>query len=395
MNLRQQRIHVALLSIAQGLLLINGVTMIAVSGLVGLVLAGDRQLATLPVTFAVIGTALTTLPAAFFMKHYGRRSGFMIGALLGIGSALVCAYAVYSRQFWLLCAGTLLGGMYGAIGQQYRFAAADVADLSWRPRAISLTLAGGILGGVLGPEISKHTRGLLEPAFLASYLALAAIGVLALLIASRLHVPPLSHKAQHAPGRPLGQIMKQPAYLTALLAAACGYGVMNLLMTATPLAMDICSHPFASVAFILEWHVIGMFAPSFVTGSLIKRFGLGPILVTGAVLMFTCIGIAVSGVSLMHFWWALTLLGIGWNFLFVGGTTLLTETCRPEERAKAQGANDFVVFTIQGVTSLASGATISAAGWASLNLMAIPLVTLTLAATLWWMGSGKGRRQTA
>lgn len=384
MNISQQRWNVALLALGQGLLLINGVTMIAVSGLVGLALAGNRQLATLPVTFAVIGTALTTIPAAYLMKHHGRRRGFMLGALLGITSALICALAVYERQFWLLCVGTLIGGMYNAIGQQYRFAAADVADMSWRPRAISLTLAGGILGGVLGPELSKHTRGLMEPAFLGSYLALAVIGVIALVLSSRLHVPPLSAQAQHAPGRPLSVIARQPAYLTALLAAACGYGVMNLLMTATPLAMDICSHPFASVAFILEWHVIGMFGPSFFTGSLIKRFGIGPILLTGAAAMFACIGIAVSGVSLMHFWWALTLLGIGWNFLFLGGTALLTETYRPEERAKAQGFNDFVVFTVQGVTSLASGATISAAGWSSLNLMAAPLVALTAVATIWW-----------
>ncbi|HEX5392450.1 MAG TPA: MFS transporter [Rhodocyclaceae bacterium] len=384
MNISQQRWNVALLALGQGLLLINGVTMIAVSGLVGLALAGNRQLATLPVTFAVIGTALTTIPAAYFMKHQGRRWGFMLGATLGITSALTCALAVYERQFWLLCLGTLIGGMYNAIGQQYRFAAADVADMSWRPRAISLTLAGGILGGVLGPELSKHTRGLMEPAFLASYLTLAVIGVIALILSSRLHVPPLSAQAQHAPGRPLREIARQPAYLTALLAAACGYGVMNLLMTATPLAMDICSHPFASVAFILEWHVIGMFAPSFVTGSLIKRFGVGPMLLTGAAAMFACIGVAISGVSLMHFWWALTLLGVGWNFLFLTGTALLTETYRPEEKAKAQGFNDFVVFTVQGVTSLASGATISAAGWSSLNLMALPLVALTAIATMWW-----------
>lgn len=384
MNLSQQRRNVALLALGQGLLLINGVTMIAVSGLVGLALAGNRQLATLPVTFAVIGTALTTLPAAYFMKHYGRRSGFMLGALLGIASALTCALAVYERQFWLLCLGTLLGGMYNAIGQQYRFAAADVADLSWRPRAISLTLAGGILGGVLGPELSKHTRGLMEPAFLGSYVALALIGVLALIISSRLQVPPLPVQAQHAQGRPLREIVRQPAYLTALIAAVSGYGVMNLLMTATPLAMDICSHPFTSVAFILEWHVIGMFAPSFFTGGLIKRFGIAPMLLTGAGAMFACIGIAISGVSLMHFWWALTLLGVGWNFLFLTGTALLTETYRPEEKAKAQGFNDFVVFTVQGITSLASGAAISAAGWISLNLLALPLVALTAVTTAWW-----------
>ena len=385
MNKRQQQFQVALLAVAQGLLLINGVTMIAVSGLVGLTMAGDRLLATLPVTFAVIGTAITTLPAAFFMKRHGRRPGFMIGALLGILGSLVCAYAVYSSQFWLLCVGTLLGGMYGAIGQQYRFAAADLADADWRPRAISLTLAGGIMGGVLGPEISKHTRDLLATPFLASYLALVVIGLTALFIAASLHVPPLSQQAQQAKGRPLREIMKQPAYLTALLAATCGYGVMNLLMTATPLAMDACSHPFASVALILEWHVIGMFAPSFITGSLIKRFGVGRILLTGAGLMLVCIGIAVSGISLMHFWWALTLLGIGWNFLFVGGTALLTESCRPEERAKAQGANDFVVFTVQGVTSLASGVAIHAAGWSTLNLLALPMVLLTAVATVAWM----------
>ncbi|MGL4409566.1 MAG: MFS transporter [Zoogloea sp.] len=385
MSQRPPYLTVVLLSISQGLMLINGVTLVAVSGLVGLMLAGDRMLATLPMTFAVIGTALTTLPAAFFMKRHGRRAGFVIGALLGIGGALVCAAAVVMQQFWLLCAGTLLGGMYSAIGQQYRFAAADVAEPAWRPRAISFTLAGGILGGVAGPALSQFTRNLLEPTFFASYLTLAVIGVIALAIAACLHVPPLPPSAQQAPGRPLREIMAQPAYFTALLAAASGYGVMNLLMTATPLAMDICAHPFASVALVLEWHVIGMFAPSFVTGSLIKRFGVGRILLAGAALMGGCVVIAVSGVSLHHFISALVLLGVGWNFLFIGGTTLLTESCRPEERAKAQGANDFIVFTVQGVTSLASGMAISASGWSSLNLMALPLVVLTALCTLWWM----------
>lgn len=392
MNLSQQRWNVALLSLSQGLMLINIVTMVAVSSLVALALTGNRSIATLPMTFSVIGTALTTLPAAYFMKHQGRRRGFMLGALLGIGGSVICALSVMQGEFWLLCLGTLLGGMYGAIGQQYRFAAADVADMSWRPRAISLTLAGGILGGILGPELSKHTRGLMEPAFLATYLTLTGINVLALIITSRLTVPPLPVQAQHAPGRPLREIARQPAFITALLAAACGYGVMNLLMTATPLAMDVCSHPFASVAFVIEWHVIGMFGPSFFTGGLIKRFGIGPMLLAGSTLMIVCIGIAVSGISLMNFWWALTLLGIGWNFLFLTGTALLTETYRPEEKAKAQGFNDFVVFTVQGITSLASGAAINAAGWTTLNLMALPLVGLTTVATLWWMLSARRLR---
>lgn len=384
MNLQQQRHQVVLLAIAQGLLLINGVTVVAISGLVGFDLAGDRQWATLPVTCAVIGTALSTLPAAYFMKHHGRRAGFMLGALLGIAGALTCAWAVYSRQFWLLCAGTCLGGIYGAIGQQYRFAAADIADISWRPRAISFTLAGGILGGVLGPALATHTRAWLSPTFFASYLAVAAIGGLALLLVSHIQAPRLSANAEAAPGRPLREIVAQPAYLAALTAAACGYGVMNLLMTATPLAMDICRHPFNDVALVLEWHVIGMFAPSFITGSLIKRFGLARVMLAGAGLMLLCIGIATNGISLMHFWWALTLLGIGWNFLFVGGTALLTETCLPEERAKAQGTNDFLVFTVQGLTSLASGAVISSTGWTWLNFMALPMVAITIMTTFWW-----------
>jgi MFS family permease len=382
---------IALLTLSQGLLLINGVGMIAISGLVGLALAADRRLATLPVTAAVIGTALTTLPAAFFMKRFGRRAGFMLGCLLGLSSALTCAAAVVGQQFWLLCCGTLLGGAYNAFGQQYRFAAADAAPAEWKAKAISFTLAGGILGGILGPEMSKHTRDLLAPTFLATYLSLAAVAVLALLIASRLQIPPLTAAERAARGRPLKTIMAQPAFIVALLAAACGYGVMNLLMTATPLAMDICSHPFSAVALVLEWHVIGMFAPSFVTGSLIKRFGLGRILLCGAGLMAACIAIATAGVSLMHFWWALTLLGIGWNFLFVGGTTLLTETCAAEERAKVQGSNDFIVYTVQGVTSLASGAAIGSAGWNFLNLLALPMVLLTAAATLWWMRSAASR----
>ncbi|HQR04622.1 MAG: MFS transporter [Proteobacteria bacterium] len=384
MTPRQQKQQIALLALAQAFLLINGVTMIALSGLVGLALAEERRWATLPVTCTVVGTALTTLPAAFFMKHHGRRAGFILGALLGIVAALLCALAVYQHSFWLLCLGTLVAGSYAAIGQQYRFAAADVADVSWRPRAISLTLAGGILGGILGPEIAKHSRDLLAPPFLASYLALALIGLGALFTASRLQVPGLSVQQQRASGRPLRALMTQPAYLAALCAAACGYGVMNLLMTATPLAMDLCAHPFPAVAFILEWHVIGMFGPSFVTGTLIRRCSLPAVLLTGAGLMAACIAVAITGVSLMHFWWALTLLGVGWNFLFIGGTALLTESCHPEERAKAQGANDFVVFTVQGVTSLASGAMISASGWYSLNLLAIPLVLLTAATTVWW-----------
>jgi predicted MFS family arabinose efflux permease len=339
----------------------------------------------LPVTAYVIGAALTTLPASFFMKHHGRRAGFMFGAVLGIAGALLSALAISAASFWLLCVGTLLAGGYNAFGQQYRFAAADLAPPDFKSRAISWVLAGGIVGGVLGPETGKLSRDLLQPVFLGTYLTLAAFALAALLIASRLALPAPTAGEQHGAGRPLREIARQPAFLVAVLAAACGYGVMNLLMTSTPLAMDICGHPFSDAAFVLEWHVIGMFAPSFFTGDLIRRFGVLEILLVGAALMATCIGIALSGVDVMHFWLALTLLGVGWNFLYIGATTLLTETYRSEEKAKAQGSNDFTVFAVQGLTSFASGAMVTTAGWQMVNAAALPVIAFTAAVIVWLM----------
>lgn len=373
--------NIAVLSVCQGLLLTHGVSMIAITGLAGRAIAPDPGLATLPLTTYVLGGAATTLPAAAFMHRYGRRAGFSLGVLLGCIGALVCALAVSLRSFPLLCLGTALCGCYTAFGQQYRFAAADVAELSWKSRAISLTLAGGILGGIFGPELGKLTRDLMSPPFAGTYLSLAAVSLVALALVSRLDIPPLSAEQRRVAGRPLAEIARQPAFLLAVLAATTGYGVMNLLMTATPLAMDICSLPFADTAFVLEWHVIGMFAPSFFTGDLIKRFGVLRVIGAGTVLMAACIGVALTGISLMHFWWALLLLGVGWNFLYLGGTALLTETYRPEEKAKAQGSNDFVVFAVQGITSLSSGLLISRQGWEALNMLALPAVAFTALAT--------------
>ncbi|HRD91960.1 MAG TPA: MFS transporter, partial [Accumulibacter sp.] len=212
--------------------------------------------------------------------------------------------------------------------------------------------------------------------YLASYLALIGFAALAMLLASRLEIPALPASGQQGAGRPFREIARQPELIVAVLAAACGYATMNLLMTATPLAMEICGLPFADTAFILQWHVIGMFAPSFFTGDLIKRYGVLTVLLVGAALLLVCIGIALSGVSLMHFWWALVLLGVGWNFLFVGGTTLLTEACRPEEKAKIQGSNDFIVLGIQGATSFAAGLLVTDGGWTTLSILALPLVAL-------------------
>jgi MFS family permease len=378
--------NVALLAAAQALLLTNGITLIAINGLAGFALAPDKRLATVPVMAYVIGSALTTLPASYFMKHYGRRAGFTLGSGLGMAGAAIGAAALFLQSFWLLCLGALFSGIYNAFGQYYRFAAADMASTDFRSKAISLVLAGGIAGGVLGPEASKITRELLEPRFLASFLTLILFALASMAIVRRLDIPPLSAEDKRAQGRPLAEIVRQPVFIVAVLAAAVGYGVMNLLMSATPLAMDICRHPYADAAFVLEWHVIGMFAPSFFTGSLIKRFGVLNVLLVGAVLMLACVAIAMSGVSLLHFWWALTLLGVGWNFLYIGGTTLLTEAYRLEERAKTQGLNDFLVFAAMTLSSLTSGMVVTGPGWVALNRLALPFLALTaLATALLWL----------
>ena len=375
------RRNVALLAGCQALLLCNGVTLIAVNGLAGARLAPTPTLATLTVTGYVIGTALTALPASAFMKRHGRRAGFMLGGLLGILGGITCAIAVMIGSFWLLCLGTLCAGTYNAFGLQYRFAAADMAPVGWKPKAISLTLAGGIAGGFIGPWAGKITRDLWAVEFAATYATLSVFAVIALLIASRLRVPDMVDSAQTGSGRPLAVITRQPAFIVAVLAAALGYGTMNLLMAATPLAMDICGLPFSDAAFVLQWHVLGMYAPSFFTGGLIKRFGVPTILMAGVVLMIACIALALSGVTLMHFWWALFLLGIGWNFLYIGGTSLLTETYRPEERAKVQGSNDFMVFGVQALSSVSAGALVLGGGWTTLNLYAIPAVAVIAIAT--------------
>ena len=369
------------------LLLSNGVLMAAVGALAGYALAPSPRLATVPAVAYVLGAALSTLPASFFMKRRGRRAGFLLGSSLGIAGGAVGAIAIALHSFTLLLAGTFLCGIYNAFGQYYRFAAADAAPPDWKSRAISLTLAGGIFGGFIGPAVGRFTRDLVEPQFLASYAVLAVFALASFVIAAGLSFPEQSAEERHGTGRPLGVILRQPAVVVAVLAAAVGYGVMNLLMSVTPLAMDLCCHhPFADATFVLQWHVIGMFAPSFFTGALIRRVGVLNVLLAGAALMFVCVAIAMSGVTLMHFWWALTLLGVGWNFLYIGGTLLLTEAHSPAEKAKVQGVNDSLVFVVMVGSSLASGVVVTGSGgWAMLTRLTVPFLALTALATsiLW------------
>jgi len=387
--------NVGVLAACQALLFTNNSTLIAINGLAGLALAPYTALATLPVTFWVLGGAIATMPASFHMKRVGRQRGLSMGTLWGIGGALICALAIWLQSFWLLCFGTLVWGAYNAYGQYYRFAAADIASPDFRATAISLVLAGGLVGGILGPTTSRITIDLVGPKFMGAYLALILFALATMLLLRFIRIPTPTASERAATGRPLRVIAAQPRFIVAVLSGAIGYGVMNFLMTSTPIAMQTCGHPYGDAAFVISSHVVAMFAPSFVTGRLIRAIGVLPLMFIGAALNVVCIGIALAGVAVANFWWSLVLLGVGWNFLYIGGTTLLTETYRPEERAKAQGVNDQAIFIVMAISSFTSGMTVTAAGWERVNLMALPLVALVAAAIVWYGWHERARKAAA
>jgi len=387
--------NVALLAACQALLFTNNSTLIAINGLAGLALAPYVGLATLPVTCWVLGGAIATMPASLHMKRVGRQRGLASGPLWGIAGALICAGAIWMQSFWLLCFGTLVFGVFNAYAQYYRFAAADVASVDFRGTAISLVLAGGLVGGVLGPTSSRWTIDLLAPKFMGAYLVLIAFAIITMLLLRHIRIPTPSAAEQSAKGRPLRAIAAQPKYLIAVAAGAIGYGVMNFLMTSTPIAMQVCGHTYGDAAFVISSHIIGMFAPSFVTGPLIRRAGVLPVMFVGALLNIVAIGIALSGIAVAQFWWALVILGVGWNFLYIGGTTLLTQTYRPEERAKAQGTNEQAIFITMAISSLTSGLTVTTAGWERLNLLALPLVAAIAVAILWFALRERAQKMAA
>jgi len=389
------RRNVALLAVCQALLLTNNATLIAINGLAGLALAPRAGLATLPVTGWVAGGALATMLASLHMKRVGRQRGLMLGTLWGVVGALLCAGAVWVQSFWLLCFGALVFGVYNAYGQYYRFAAADVASADFKSTAISLVLAGGLVGGILGPTTSRFTVDLLQPRFTGAYLALIGFALATLLLLRFVRIPTPDAKTQAARGRPLAEIVAQPKFIVAVMAGAIGYGVMNFLMTSTPIAMGVCGHPYGDAAFVISSHVIAMYAPSFITGRLIRRFGVLQIMFTGALLNFAAIGVALSGIAVPQFWASLVLLGVGWNFLYVGGTTLLTETYRPEEMAKAQGANDQTIFIMMVISSFTSGLTVTTAGWERVNQFALPMIAVVAIAIVWYGMTHHRRRGAA
>ena len=372
-----------LLTICQGLFMTNNVTFMAVNGLVGLNLAPFGWMATLPLMAYVVGGAISTALVTRTQSRYGRKVSFQLGLGVAVLSALLCCYAAYSKNFWLLVAATVVAGYYNANAQLYRFAAAELAAPKYKEKAISLVMAGGLLGAVLGPNLASKTRSLTEVPFAGAYLALAVVALLAMALLAYVTFPPAPAKTALNGGRPLGEIMRQPVFIVAAAAGALGYGVMNLLMAATPIAMQICGLPFSSVAWVLEWHVIGMFAPGFFTGHLIKRYGTLPIMAIGLVLNIACVIIALSGVEFKQFLVALFLLGLGWNFLFTGATTLALTAYRPEEKDKAQGALNFCVFAVLALSSLASGVLVTTHGWTLLNMGSLLPLGMTGLLLLW------------
>ena len=383
---------VTLLAVCQALFLTSMSAVVAASALIGHGLAETKVLATLPIGIQFVMTMAATVPASLLMKRIGRRDGFTVGATIGLAGALFALWAIMDGSFTLFCVGLgLIGGANG-FAQYYRFAAADAASEAFKSRAISLVLAGGVIASV-GPLMADWSKDLFAPiAFAGVFVAVAVLYVVTLVVLRFITIPPPDAEERSNTGRPLRAIMRQPIFIVAVLGSVVGYAMMSLLMTATPLAMKFNGYGFSDSAQTIQWHVLGMFAPSFVTGHLIRRFGTIRIMAVGALLIALCAAINLQGLALINFALGSILLGVGWNFLFTGGTTLVTEIHSPAEKAKTQAAHDFTVFSGVAVAALLSGVVHEAVGWQSMNYALLPFLALVLVGLAWL---GMSRRAAA
>jgi len=358
--------------------------LVTTSALVGFALAENKSMATIPLALVFLGAMVTTIPASMLMKRIGRRNGFMIGACFGILGAIISSWAVLKMDFMLYGIGVTLFGVSNGFGGYYRFAAADGVAVDRRSRAISLVLAGGVIAAFIGPNMASWTRDLIgSAAFTGSYISLVAVFIMAMLLLLFLDIKQVDEEWDNKNARSIWIIARQPAYIIAVLSVLAGFGAMSLIMTATPLAMHASRHNFTDTAFVIQWHIFAMYAPSFVTGKLIEKFGLLNIMLAGVMLIFVCIALNTSGNSLAHYWTGLFLLGIGWNFLFVGGTTLLTETYTESEKSKAQALNDFLIFSNVSFAALCAGAIHNNFGWSIVNYSVLPLLTIVIFSIVW------------
>ena len=377
--------NVVLLAFAQALsnsLQTMGITTtpLVAFGMLGI----DKSLATLPLVFTHLGLMTGTIPASMFMDRFGRRAGFAVGSAVGIGAGITGIYAVYQQSFWLLCLTAFLQGVSVSCSWYYRFAAADSAPPDLKARAISLVLFGGILSGLMGAESAKWAKDLLAPVtFAGVYVMYIVMCVMTLALLVFLNIPRPTKEERSEPARSIWEIARQPAFIVAVISSMMGYGVMTALMSATPLAMQGCGFTFEQSATVIQFHSIAMFAPALFTGHLIVRFGVLTIIGVGALALIGCVLVAMDGISFQNFLWANILVGIGWNFCFIGGTTLLTTIYRPSERAKTQAAHDFIEYSITAATAGLTGAILAWAGWGFVNLLALPMIAIVILATLW------------
>jgi MFS family permease len=381
--MQRMKKNVLLLAACQALMMTANSLLVTTTALVGYKLAQDKALATLPMAVQMFATMMTTIPASLLMKNIGRRNGFLVGAAIALVGAVLATLAVLNQQFLLYTAGAAMIGCFNGFGNYYRFAAADTATDEWRSRAVSYVMAGGVVAALAGPNLARYTVQLIPTAIYAGSIgSMILLYLVSIFLLHFVRIPP-EPKEIHGSTRSLGVIARQPSYLAALVGGSAGYGAMVLIMTATPLAMHGYAHNFSDTAIVIQWHVLGMFAPSFVTGYLIARFGVQNIILAGATLVLACVSVNLLGTDMLHFWIALMSLGAGWNFMFIGATTLLTQTYAPAEKAKAQALNDFSVFSIVTLSSLSSGAMLQYFGWRMVNVAVVPLMVFAMSVIGW------------
>jgi len=387
------RRNALVLAVTQALAGGNSTVLVATAGIVGTTLAPDKSLATLPISIYVLGMWMGTLPLGALARRLGRRNALQIGTVCGVLTGLICCLAVLQGSFLLFNVGAVFSGLYASAHQSYRFAAADTASEAFRPKAISWVLFGGVVAAVVGPQLVIATQDLWPPYFFAAtYVGQSALALISAGVLMFTNIPKPPPRSAAGNGRPLAEIAKQPRFVVAVACGVAAYSTMNLLMTSAPLAMVMCNHSVTDATLGLQWHVLGMYAPSFATGALISRFGLERITGAGLALIIVAAVIGIAGISLWHFWAALALLGVGWNFAFIGATTMVTHCHRPNERNKVQAFNDFLVFGSMALGSFASGAVLVSFGWSAVNEIVFPVALAATALLIW--GALRGRSQS-
>ena len=386
-------LSVYMLAACQALMMSGSSLLITASALVCYTLTDDKSLVTLPLSLQFLALMLTSIPASMLMGKIGRKAAFMIGSCFGILGSAISVYAIFNHQFWLFAAGSFFIGMFNGFATYFRFAAVEVVSEVNRPKAISYVMVGGVIAAFIGPNLANFGRSMFtETQFAGGFIYVTGLYILIFIVMSFIKLPPPILEKNHSSGRPLLEIVKQPAFLVAVICGMLGYGVMSYLMTATPLAMSHHQHDFSETAFVIQWHVLAMFAPSFFTGSIIQRFGILKVMTTGAILALVCVIINLNGQSVWHFWVALIALGISWNFLFIGASSLLTQTYRKEETSKSQALNDFMVFSMVTAASLSAGMFQHKFGWEMVNYGGMLFIGVILVSIIWLLTIPKEKR---